>query len=206
MPGNGFSFTVRVCCQINLFSFPGECLDLLDHCPLFIRDPIFGCKIVVHIHRQFGAQKITHVTHRCPHSVTLAQESSHRFRLGRASTITSLPLRSFRFHSSSNGFWQPMAPCLALPGWRARRSSPVCTSLSRIPGISHVYRPHHWPCIPVGDLSFLFWSYISCNKLPTYAPFTGKKSTHDLLDNEPVLSPAGFHAADKPKQHHLYQQ
>ncbi len=83
MPGNRLSLAVRVGCQEDLFRLFGQDFQFLDHRSFFIGYAVLGIEIIVHVNRKLGTQQVTHMTHRCPHRVPLAEEAAHSLGLGR---------------------------------------------------------------------------------------------------------------------------
>jgi len=62
VPGNSFSFPVRVGCQVYFRVLAGKFLQLLDHLFFLVGYPVLGGEVIFHIHRKGRAQQITHMS------------------------------------------------------------------------------------------------------------------------------------------------
>ena len=83
MPRNGFSFAVRVGCEIDEIALFGSRLDFLDKLFLALDDLVLGLEIVLDVHTQSALRQVAHVTHRGDHIVARAEVFFYCLCLGR---------------------------------------------------------------------------------------------------------------------------
>ena len=72
MPGNGFSFTVRVSCEIHFVRFLRRLTKGGKNVSLSSDGDIFRFIVIFHVHSQLAFGKIPHMTVGCSHLVIAA--------------------------------------------------------------------------------------------------------------------------------------
>ena len=83
MPGNGFSLSIRVSCQIDMVALFCVFFQFFDNVFLALHIGVLRLKAVFYIHTQFRLRQIPDVTHRGNDIIALAQIFLNGFRLCR---------------------------------------------------------------------------------------------------------------------------
>ena len=83
MPGNGFSFPVRVRSQKYGFAFIRHFFQLFHQLFFSLDDSIFRLKMLFHIHTEAVFRQISDMAHGCDNVIAFSQIFLNGFRLGR---------------------------------------------------------------------------------------------------------------------------